>query len=139
MSPTFQKLKNHTRTSLFKSGDKNKAGGCKPVMLVPATNIDEKATEYVLTMAAPGFDKEALQVNIEKNILSISASKDAQDNNCIHERCEYDYCRWTRVFVLPEDADALMTKARYKNGELIIRIPKGNTDHSQYTIPVYVY
>ena len=139
MSLTFQKSKNNTRTSLFKSGDKNKVGGCKPAMLVPATNIDERATEYVLTMAAPGFDKEALQVNIEKDIISISASKDIQDNNCIHERCEYDYCRWRRVFVLPEDADALMTKARYKNGELIIRIPKGNTDHSQYTIPVYVY
>jgi len=37
------------------------------------------------------------------------------------------------------DAVALRALARYKNGELIIRIPKGRTDNSSGITNIYVY
>lgn len=106
---------------------------------VPAVNIDETDHEYIVMLAAPGFSKEALQVKIEKDILSVEASKKPDNIEYVHDCCEYDFNHWKREFILPEDADGLMTRARYLNGELIIRIPKGKTGDSPFVIPIYVY
>ena len=107
--------------------------------VVPAVNIDETETEYILTLAAPGFARGALQVKIEKDILSIDAAKEVQNRQFIHDCCEYDFTNWKREFVLPDDADGLMTRAKYLNGELIIRIPRGKKGSSPFIIPIYVY
>ena len=106
---------------------------------IPAVNINETDMEYILMLAAPGFSKEALQIKIEKGILSVEAAKNEDHKDCIHDRWEYDLTCWKRKFVLPADADGLMTKATYLNGELIIRIPKGKTGNSPFIIPIYVY
>jgi len=108
-------------------------------MVIPAANIDENENEYILTIASPGFKREDFQVMIEKDIITIAAAKKTSPGNCIHDRCEYDYNRWKRVFSLPDDADALMTRARYREGELIIRIPRGKTDNSSCITTIYVY
>jgi HSP20 family protein len=138
-------VKSHTKSehSLKIFPFKNNGGDImyrhKKAMLVPAANVDETDNEYILTIASPGFKRENFQVLIEKNIISTAATKDIADENCIHDRCEYDYSRWKRDFLLPDDADALMTVARYKNGELIIRIPKGNKDILSGITNIYVY
>jgi|GEM_PF-3126879 HSP20 family molecular chaperone IbpA len=111
----------------------------KKKVSVPAVNIDETDHEYIVMLAAPGFSKEALQIKIEKNILSVEASKKPDNIEYIHDCCEYDYRRWKRFFPLPENADALMTRACYINGELIITIPKGKNDSSIFIHSVYVY
>ena len=139
MSPALNKTRSHTRVSLFKSNANSKAKPGKKTMLIPAANVDETATEYLLTIAAPGFDKNTLQVNIDKNNISITAHKDLPQKGYDHDRCEYDYSRWKRVFPLPEDADGLMTMASCQNGELTIRIPKVEKNRQLFTIPVYVY
>ena len=138
MVTASKKIKNFTKTSLFKSCNENKTGRTRAVH-VPAANIDETASEYILTIAAPGFTKESFEIRIDGLSLSIAASRESETANCIHDRCEYDYRRWKRVFPLPENADALMTRARYHNGELIIIIPKGKNDSSIFTHSVYVY
>lgn len=133
-----KKIKKFTKTSLFKSGEENKTRRNRAAH-VPAANIDETATEYILTIAAPGFKKESFEIKIEGFSISIAATRESENTNCIHDRCEYDYRRWKRVFPLPENADALMTRACYTNGELIIIIPKGKNDSSIFTHSVYVY
>ncbi|MBI5856305.1 MAG: Hsp20 family protein [Sphingobacteriales bacterium] len=107
--------------------------------IVPAVNIDESDQEYILMLAAPGFSKEVFVLKIEKNILSVEASKKPDNLDFIHDCCEYDFNHWKREFILPDDADGLMTRAKYLNGELIISIPKGKTGDSPFTIPIYVY
>lgn len=123
--------------SLFKpaSEDKNR----RKKVMTPAVNIDETDHEYIMMLAAPGFSKEALKVKVEKSILSVEANKEVDDMDRIHDCCEYDLNHWKREFVLPDDADGLMTRAKYLNGELIIRIPKGKTGDSPFIIPIYVY
>lgn len=123
--------------SLFKPETPNKSGRKK--VMVPAVNIDETDHEYIMMLAAPGFSKEAIKVKIGKNILTIEANKEVDDVDRIHDCCEYDFNQWKREFVLPEDADGLMARAKYLNGELIIRIPKGKTGDSPFIIPIYVY
>jgi HSP20 family protein len=133
------KTKHQLKTSLFKSSDESITNRRKKVMMVPAANVDETNDEYILTIASPGFKRENFQIMIKKNIITISAAKETPQEICIHDRCEYDFPRWKRDFLLPDDADPLLAVARYKNGELVIRIPKGTTEHLSGPTHIYVY
>jgi HSP20 family protein len=133
------KVKHSQKTSLFRSSEEPITNRRKRAMVVPAANVDENNNEYILTIASPGFKRENLQVMIEKDIITISAAKETSPENCTHDRCEYDYTRWNRAFSLPDDAIALLTRARYRDGELIIRIPRGKTDKLTGITTIYVY
>ena len=76
---------------------------------------------------------------IDQDTITIAAARESTQEKCTHDRCEYDYSRWKRVFILPDDAIALMTRARYTNGELIIRIPRGRTEKLSGITTIYVY
>ena len=133
------KTKHLLKTSPFKSSDERITNRRKKVMIVPAANVDETNNEYILTIASPGFKKENFQVLIENNIITTAAAKETSQESCIHDRCEYDYTHWKRGFSLPDDADAFLTRARYKDGELVIRIPRGKTDKLSGITKIYVY
>ncbi len=133
------KTKNTLKKNLFRSSEERITNRRKRVMVTPAANVDETNHEYILTIAAPGFQRKNLQVMIEKDIITIAAAKEASQENCTHDRCEFDYTCWKRTFSLPEDADALLTRARYKDGELIIRIPRGKKDNLSGITTIYVY
>jgi HSP20 family protein len=139
MVQNISKAKHSLKTSLFRSGDEVHSHRPKKAMVVPAANVDETENEYILTIASPGFKRQNFQVFIDKNIITITAAKEPAQENCIHDRCEYDYNRWKRDFLIPDDADALLALARYRDGELIIRIPRGKTDNSTCSTTIYVY
>ena len=138
MAATAQKTKKFIKNSLLKISDVSKFRRSRAAH-IPAANIDETVSEYILTIAAPGFSKESFEINIEANSLTVAASREPETSNRVQDLCEYDYRRWKRVFALPLNADSLMTRARYPNGELIIIIPKGEYDSSIFLHSVYVY
>lgn len=109
------------------------------IMVVPAANVDESETTYRVTIAAPGFHRQGFQIRVEDGLLKIAASKDSSHAGWVHDRWEYDFSRWERVFSLPDDALALLTGARYENGELIITIPRGLSSARPVSVPVMVY
>lgn len=133
------KSEHRSKTSLFKSSEESFTNRRKKAMVIPAVNVDESDNEYILTIATPGFKRENFQVMIEKDIITIAAAKEAKGQIGIHDRCEYDYTNWKRTFLLPDDADSLLSRARYKDGELIIRIPRGDTDKLAGITNIYVY
>lgn len=107
---------------------------------IPAVNIEETPEYYLLRVATPGFKREELEIVINNQMIIISAIKQPCTSECVKDRCEYDYANWSRPFILPDDADAILTKANYRDGELIIRIPKESGDTTaKDLITVYVY
>ena len=104
----------------------------------PAVNISETTEDYLIVMATPGFRREYFSIETNGSVITISAKKETKQA-CINDRCEYDYTDWSRAFALPEDADALRTRAEYKNGELTIHIPRGVTGENQVKATIYVY
>ena len=139
MAPGERKTRHSQKTSLFRISDERISLRRKKAMRIPAANVDETNHEYILTIASPGFRREHLQVMIDQDIISIAAARESCREDCTHDRCEYDYTRWKRNFTLPDDAVALMARARYKDGELIIRIPRGKTDRLSGITTIYVY
>lgn len=96
------------------------------VTRVPAANISESADHYHVELAAPGLKKEDFKLNLERNILSISAeqrTEDKQEERNYAKR-EYSYSSFVRSFTLPESADENGIQATYNDGVLAINIPK---------------
>ena len=94
--------------------------------LTPAVNIIEGNNEFRVEVAAPGLCKEDFKVHVEKNVLEISSEK--KDEKVIEDkkylRKEFYYSEFKRTFSLPSTVDSEKIKATYKDGVLMVEIPK---------------
>lgn len=95
---------------------------------LPAVNVKENKREYKLEVSAPGFEKGDFDVNIDKNILKISAvrenSNEEKDEDERVLRQEFTSSTFQRSFTLPENIDTSKIEAKEKNGVLVIKLPK---------------
>ena len=89
----------------------------------PAVNIIESEDGLVLTADIPGASKDALDVNVEKGILTISAPAQHTMPGTSAYR-EFELASYYRQFAIPESLDHEKTHADYVNGILTLRIPK---------------
>lgn len=89
----------------------------------PPVNIIE--TEEGLTLVAdiPGAFRNALDVNVEKGILTISAPGSRNMPGTPTYR-EFELAPYYRQFSIPESLDNAKARADLVNGVLILRIPK---------------
>lgn len=89
----------------------------------PAVNIIETEEGLILTADIPGAEKEGLDVNVEKGILTISAPvKHDRPGNTIYR--EFELATYYRQFSIPESLDHEKAKAEYANGILTLRVPR---------------
>lgn len=103
----------------FSGADTNANG------FIPA-NIRETADGYHLELVAPGFDKQDFKVNIDKNILTVSAEKKSEEKKEEEKmiRREYSFRSFSRSFTLNDTIDAAKIAAKYDNGVLAVQLPK---------------
>lgn len=92
----------------------------------PAVDIVEEKERFVLRADLPGVAPDAIDIHMDKGILSISGerqdSSDDEQNGV--RRLERVTGRFARRFTLPETADADNISARCSNGTLEVSIPK---------------
>jgi HSP20 family molecular chaperone IbpA len=91
--------------------------------LRPAVDIFE--TEEGLTLIAdlPGVDKEGLDINIEKGILTIQGrSGHVRRGSDLYR--EFELGDFYRQFQLPDEIDASKVAAQMKDGVLALQLPK---------------
>lgn len=89
----------------------------------PAVNIIETEEGLTLTADVPGAAKDALEVNVEKGILTISAPVTrSMPGNPTYS--EFELASYYRQFSIPESLDHEKAKADLFNGILTLRVPK---------------
>lgn len=94
---------------------------------MPAVNVVETNESFQIEVAAPGFEKKDFMVNLENNILTISTEKQEkiekeQDGKLL--RKEFHYAGFSRSFTLPAITANEKISASYKDGLLLISVPK---------------
>ncbi len=96
------------------------------MLSVPAVNIMENKDDFKITMAIPGMKKEELNIDIEGNMLTVSAEtkQEKQNKEGKFTRKEYNYSSFSRSFTLPEGVMMDKIAALYENGELTLTLPK---------------
>lgn len=99
----------------------------KPVRAaVPAANVTERDKDFLVEMAVPGMEKKDFKVEVENNMISISAEKEEknEEKESGNTRREFSYNSFCRCFTLPENSIADKISSKYENGILSIEIPK---------------
>ncbi len=97
--------------------------------LVPAVNVRETNDAFELEVAAPGMSKQDFKVELDNNLLVVSAQKEnnheEKDEKGNYARREFRYQSFVRTFSLPErlvKGDEI--SAKYQDGILYISVPK---------------
>lgn len=95
---------------------------------VPATNVKENDKQFIIDVSTPGMDKENIKIEVDKNVLKISAEKktetEEKDENEKVLRHEFGYSSFSRSFTIPEGIDTDNITASQENGVLQIILPK---------------
>ena len=96
------------------------------VTKTPAVNIAETEHEFQIELAVPGLKKEDFKINLDKNVLSVSAEKKAEnvEEGKKYSKREYSYSSFVRSFTLPEVADQAKIEAEYTDGILKLNVAK---------------
>jgi len=93
-----------------------------------SANFNETDKEFVVQVEIPGINKEDIQLNVVGKGLEIKAEKRKERELGDKEGKEYSYTKsyagYYQAFDVPDNADLENVSASYKNGVLVIKLPK---------------
>lgn len=98
----------------------------------PAMNVGSTPRSIEIYAFAPGLDPTAIDVQIEKGVLTLAGERasqlpDRSDSKTTVHIDERFTGRFRRVVSLPDDIDASGVQASYRDGVLHISVPRRET------------
>lgn len=93
----------------------------------PKTNIHENEKSYEVNLMVPGFDKNDFSINIENDVMTVSAHREEKKVEKDEKKVVFSEFRvedFERSFTLSKDVDSNSIEASYENGILQLNIPK---------------
>ncbi len=127
LNPAFNNLFDDFFTKdLFDWNDKNFSSMDSTL---PSVNVKQNDNEFEIELAAPGMKKKDFKIELDKNLLTISAEQkeehEEKNGNGKYTRREFNYQVFSRSFTLPGDVvQSDKIEAEYKEGILHIVVPK---------------
>ena len=93
---------------------------------VPAVNIKELDFQFEIELAVPGMKKDDFEIEVEDGVLSISSTQEEEQVNEKGKftRREFSYSSFRRSFTLPDSVNPTKIDATYKEGVLLVLLPK---------------
>lgn len=93
---------------------------------VPAVDIAEEKSRFVVHADVPGVRPEDIDVTMDAGVLTVSGVRNpgSRDDDVELRRTERASGRFLRRFTLPESTDADKITARCRDGILEVSIPK---------------
>ncbi len=104
---------------------------------IPSVDITENDHAYMIKAELPEVEKENIDVNIDKNILTISGERSIEKKDEKEHRVERSYGSFSRSFSLPDNIDDSEIKAESKNGMLYLTIPKAQAKQDKKRIEIH--
>ncbi len=101
-----------------------------------AVDVAQTEDELIVIAAMAGTPPECIELHLHNDLLTIRGERKSP----IGAMSEHFYqeCYWgkfSRSIILPVDVKAEMVQAQYKNGVLVVRLPKANQNSD---IPIMV-
>ncbi|MBN2312061.1 MAG: Hsp20/alpha crystallin family protein [Candidatus Hydrogenedentes bacterium] len=93
----------------------------------PLMNLGEDKDNIYVEALAPGLNPESLDISVQQGTLRIAGEKPAISPDVkaeAYHRNERSAGSFVRSMELPTDVNAAKVKAQYKNGLLLITLPK---------------
>lgn len=115
------------RLPLPRRGDGGNAGEVMTVAdWVPTVDIAEDEKEYLIKAEIPEVDKKDVKVTVQEGVLTVQGErkKETEEKGKRFHRIERAYGTFVRSFTLPEDAAEDKIQAEFKDGMLLVHLPK---------------
>jgi len=94
----------------------------------PLCDIYENNDEILLVADMPGVAKDQVDVRVDKDKLLLEGRRRQPEGEGLL-RCEFEPCKYSRSFVLPQSIDADKIRAELDAGVLKVHLPK--TPHAK--------
>ena len=94
--------------------------------LMMPVEIKEKEDRFEIKAELPGIKKEDLDIDIDKNYITINAKKEEENNvdEKSYKKSEFRYGEFSRTVYFPEEINVEKTEAKLEHGVLKIEAPK---------------
>ncbi len=91
-----------------------------------ATNVFETEDKFKLEVLLPGYKKEDVQINFQKNLLTIKVEMEEEKNSTEfkYTHREFEVSNFEKQFRIPKSVDGEKISAKFENGLLILELPK---------------
>ena len=102
--------------------------------LAMPVELHEKEKEYCVNAELPGVKKENLDIDIDKNYITINAKKEEekQESDKHYKKSEFRYGEFSRTVYFPQEIDVEKTKAKLEHGILKITAPKKEAEKENH-------
>lgn len=92
----------------------------------PAIDIQETDKEYLVKVEIPEVKKEDVHITVEDEVLSVTGERklEKEEKGKKFHRIERSYGTFLRTFTIPMDADGTKIAAEFKDGLLLVKLPK---------------
>jgi HSP20 family protein len=91
----------------------------------PALDVSETPEHFVLRADLPGLDREAVSIELDDRVLTISGERLAlEEPEATARRTERAFGAFSRAVTLPEGVNPELIAASFADGVLEVRIPK---------------
>lgn len=120
--------------------ERSQTGGWMPSLYEPIKRAGEKIAEwfaprsdaaitpqaYEVTMELPGVAPENIDISVQDGMLVVTGEKlsEHEESGKSYLFSEREYGAFQRAFRVPPDADPDAIDAEFKNGILMIKLPK---------------
>jgi len=98
-----------------------------------AGEVEETEKELIVRVEVPSIEKSDWQITIEGNVLYLNGEKrlERESHDSIYHITERAYGVFQRSIPLPRNVDIENVQAIYKNGVLVVKLPKLGGSHSR--------
>jgi HSP20 family protein len=92
----------------------------------PAIDIQETEKEYLVKVEIPEVKKEDVHITVQEDILTVTGERklEKEEKGKKFHRIERSYGTFLRTFTIPVDADETKIAAEFKEGLLLLKLPK---------------
>jgi HSP20 family protein len=94
----------------------------------PAADIYETETGYAIALDLPGITRDAVEIDVDENRLTVKGTRAVEESR---HRSERPRGKFLRTFTIPASVDQAGIGADYKDGVLLIRLPKRKEQKAQ--------
>ena len=106
-----------------RTGAREEEGEIERADWIPAADVYEDEREYLLALDLPGINREGLDVSLDDGRLVIRGERGGQEG-LNARRAERPQGRFVRTFSLPDAVDRGAISADYRDGVLLLHLPK---------------
>ncbi len=108
------------------------------VFFTPRVDVIERDSQFEIQLALPGMKKEEVNIDINKNVLTISGERkmNTENKDDKFHMVENFYGKFSRSFNLPENVDQTKIEAQLSDGVLKLGLPKAEVKQSKVAVVI---